>query len=536
MKRKIRRILLPVMILFLVVFGAVSAQASMWDFFGALPNTQAKAVKKNPKILFVGNSHTYMNNVPGMVKRLCEKNGISPQITTVVHGTYSLYDYAYPDKNDAEQVKLSKKLKLLLNNKKWDYVILQDRRYEGVTNTSRAKKAVQALRPLIKKSGAQMVFYLSWAPEKGHSDYSNGWASSPADYLSKKADLYYALADKYNAALAPSGIAFQRASTLFPELKLYSADKNHASVAGSYLSACVIYSTLFNKSPEGTAYYRALDGMSRAQSIQVCKKLQALAADVTVRGSSQDNARLRFSKSQVSVKSGSKTTLSYKIVSGNKSSRVVYWKSSDPKVASVSQSGKVTAHKAGKVTITARLSNNKTGSCTVVVKGSSGGTNANQLTLGSSQLLMYVGKTKTLQTSIDAKNLTFTSSNPKAVAVNAKGELTAKKAGKARITVTAKNGKKAFCDVTSIIPVKKIAFSNAKSGMKIKKGQTQKLSVTITPGNASVKTLKWSSNNTNVLQVSQTGKIKAVSKGTAVITAVTTDGTSRKIQIKIKVV
>ena len=236
------------------------------------------------------------------------------------------------------------------------------------------------------------------------------------------------------------------------------------------------------------------------------------------------------------MKSGSKTTFSYKIVSGNKSSRVVYWKSSDPKVASVSQSGKVTAHKAGKVTITARLSNNKTGSCTVVVKGSSGGTNANQLTLGSSQLLMYVGKTKTLQTSIDAKNLTFTSSNPKAVAVNAKGELTAKKAGKARITVTAKNGKKAFCDVTSIIPVKKIAFSNVKSGMKIKKGQTQKLSVTITPGNASVKTLKWNSNNTNVLQVSQTGKIKAVSKGTAVITAVTTDGTSRKIQIKIKVV
>ena len=44
MKRKIRRILLPVMILFLVIFGAVSPQASMWDFFGALRNTQAKAV------------------------------------------------------------------------------------------------------------------------------------------------------------------------------------------------------------------------------------------------------------------------------------------------------------------------------------------------------------------------------------------------------------------------------------------------------------------------------------------------------------
>lgn len=524
------------LILLLVVAGAASVQASTWDFFGALPSTQATAVKKNPKILFVGNSHTYINNVPSMVKNLCSKNGISAKITTVIHGGYSLYNYAYPDKSDSTQVKLSKKLKTLLKSKKWDYVILQDYRYGGLKNTAQTRKAVQALRPLIKKSGAQMVFCVTWAPKEGHSDYRNGWASSPNDYLSKKSDLFYALADKYKAALAPSGIAFMRANTLLPEIELYRSDKIHASVAGSYLSACVIYATLFNKSPEGTAYYPTIDGVSRSQSIQIGKKLQALAADVTVRGSTQDNAKLQFSSSQISVKSGSKRALSYKIVSGKKSTRVVSWSSSNSKVASVDKSGNVTAYMAGTAVITAKLSNNKTGSCTVVVTGGSGGTAAGQLTLGSRKLTMYVGKTKVLTANMDVSSLTFSSSNPKVVSVNAKGKLTAKKAGKARITVTTKDGKKAVCDVTSIIPVKKIAFSNAKSGMKIKQGQTQKLSVSITPNNASVKTLAWSSSNTGVLQVSQTGKIKAVSKGTAVITAVTTDGTNRKIQIKIKVV
>ena len=536
MKRKIRGVILPVMILLLVVTGAASVRASTWDFFGVLPSTQAKAVKKNPKILFVGNSHTYVNSVPTMVKKLCSKNGISAKITTVVHSGYSLYNYAYPDKSDSEQVRLSKKLKTLLKSKEWDYVVLQDYRYGGVKNTAQTKKAVQALQPLIKKSGAQMVFYVTWAPKEGHSDYRNGWAATPEDYLSKKADLFYALADKYKAALAPSGIAFMRANTLLPEVELYRSDKVHASTAGSYLSACVIYATLFNKSPEGTSYYPTIDGMSSSQSIRIGKKLQALAADVTVRGSTQDNAKLQFSRQQVSVKTGSKTALSYKIVSGNKSSRVVSWSSSNQKVASVDQSGNVTAYMAGTATITARLSNNKTGSCTVVVTGSSGGTAADQLTLGSRKLTMYVGKTKVLTTNMDVSSLTFSSGNPKVVSVNAKGKLTAKKAGKARITVTTKDGKKAVCDVTVIIPVKKIAFSNAKSDIKIRKGQTQKLSVSVTPNNASVKTLAWSSSNTGVLQVSQTGKVKAVSKGTAVITVVTTDGTNRKIQIKIKVV
>ncbi len=536
MKRKIRRVFLPVIIIFLVVFGAASVQASTWDFFGALPNTQAKAVKKKPKILFVGNSHTFVNNVPAMVKKLCQKDGISPEITTVVHGSYCLYYYAYPNKNNATQVKLSRQLKKLLRSQKWDYVVLQDIRYSGTRKTTETIKAVKALQPLIKKSGAQMVFYMTWAPEAGHVDYRRGWASSPTDYLSKKADLFYALADKYHAALAPSGIAFLRANTLLPEIELYSSDKNHASAAGSYLSACVIYATLFDKSPEGLSYYPTIDGVSRSRSIQIGKKLQAIAADVTVRGSRKDNAKLNFSSSQVSMKSGSKTALSYQIISGKKTTRIVSWKSSNPKVASVDSSGNVTAHMAGKTTITAKLSNNVTGSCTVVVTGSSGGTTAKQLTLDSTKLTMYVGKTKTLGTNMNAGSLKFTSSNPKVVSVNAKGQLSAKAAGKARITVKAKNGQTAVCTVTSIIPVKKIVFGNAKSGMSIKNGQTKRLIVTVSPSNASVKTLEWSSSNTGVLRVSQTGKIRAVAKGTAVITAVTTDGTNRKIQIRIKVV
>lgn len=523
----------------LVILGASSVQASAWNFFDALPKTQAKAVKKRPKILFVGNSHTFVNNMPEMLKKICNKNGISPQITTVVHGSYSLYQYAYPGKNKPEEVKLGKKLKKLLKSQKWDYVILQDRRYEALVNPVRMKKAVKALQPLIKKSGAQMVFYLTWPPKAGQADYRKGWASSPSDYLSRTADVYYTLAEKYKAALAPSGIAFYRASTILPEIELYNSDRKHASPAGSYLSACVIYATLFGKSPEGTAYYPAISGVSRQQCVQIGKSLQSLAADVTIRGSKKDRGTLRFTAAETVIKSGEKKKLSYQIVSGTSGTRVVSWYSDNKKAVTVDKSGNVTGHLPGTAKITARLSNNSTASCTVRVTkegASTGGTSL--LSLEKSSATVYVGKKMKLNVSSGgaAGGLKFVSSNAKIVSVDDKGVMTAKAAGNVHITVTAADGQTAVCDVRSIVAAKKISFSHAKSGLKLKKGQTKKLQVSFTPSKATVKTLKWSSGNPNVVKVFQSGKIKALKKGTAVITATTTDGTNLKIQIKIKVV
>ena len=90
--------------------------------------------------------------------------------------------------------------------------------------------------------------------------------------------------------------------------------------------------------------------------------------------------------------------------------------------------------------------------------------------------------------------------------------------------------------VTCGTQIKKISFANVKSGAKLKVGKSKTLKVKFKPSNASVKKLTWKSSNKKVLTVSKNGKIKAKKPGTAKITATTTDGSKKKITVKIKVV
>ena len=74
----------------------------------------------------------------------------------------------------------------------------------------------------------------------------------------------------------------------------------------------------------------------------------------------------------------------------------------------------------------------------------------------------------------------------------------------------------------SNVPVTKITLNKSSSQLSI--GKTETLSATITPSDATRKALTWSSSNTNVATVDGNGKVTAVGKGTAIITATATDG------------
>ena len=131
-----------------------------------------------------------------------------------------------------------------------------------------------------------------------------------------------------------------------------------------------------------------------------------------------------------------------KILSGDK---ITKWKSSNTKVATVSSKGKITAKATGKATITATTKKGAKASFKVVVQKSTVATK--KLTLNRKTVVLKTkGTSKTFQISVTRNPLTATdkitykSSNPRVVVVSSKGKLTAKKAGKATITV--KCGKK----------------------------------------------------------------------------------------------
>ena len=57
----------------------------------------------------------------------------------------------------------------------------------------------------------------------------------------------------------PAGLAFARAVSKQPVLKLYAPDKRHPSLAGTYLASCVVFAALTGRSPVGNSYLAAID-------------------------------------------------------------------------------------------------------------------------------------------------------------------------------------------------------------------------------------------------------------------------------------
>ena len=160
--------------------------------------------------------------------------------------------------------------------------------------------------------------------------------------------------------------------------------------------------------------------------------------------------------------------------------------------------------------------------------------------LPAKQLTLKKGKTFTLKPKVTvtgkiSKKVTYKTSNKKVVAVNAKGKITAKKKGTAKIYVISKADKKKKCTITVTVgtPVTKVKLNKTKSTMTVGKKQT--LKATVTPKKASSRAVVWKSSNKKVATVTSKGVVKAKKVGTVTITAIAKDGSGKKAACKITV-
>jgi hypothetical protein len=111
---------------------------------------------------------------------------------------------------------------------------------------------------IVRKHGAKPVFFMSWAYE-----------DTPT-MTAQLATAYTNAGNSHDALVIPAGLAFAKALFKRPNLNLYVADKRHPSLAGTYLAACTVYASLFNRSPEGNVYIAGL-------SPELAKFLQSVA-------------------------------------------------------------------------------------------------------------------------------------------------------------------------------------------------------------------------------------------------------------------
>lgn len=216
-------------------------------------------------------------------------------------------------------------------------------------------------------------------------------------------------------------------------------------------------------------------------------------------------AQLSLPASKLSLKSGSSQTLKANV---SPSGTPVSWSSNNTNVATVDQTGKITAKANGTATITAKAGD-ISASCTVTVT-----TDVSSVKMSKKTLSMDVGKKVTLKATVSPTTASSTkaswkTSNKKIATVGNDGKVTAKKPGTATITATI-GGKKATCKVT----VKGIS-KLSKTKVSLKRGKSITLKATTIPKKSKV---TWKTSNKKVATV-KNGKVTAKGKGTATITA-----------------
>lgn len=175
---------------------------------------------------------------------------------------------------------------------------------------------------------------------------------------------------------------------------------------------------------------------------------------------------IKITKTSVLLLKGQKTTLKIK-----NATETVAWSSSKTSVASVTQSGRITARKKGKATITARIGNIEK-KCKVTVESPK---------LNAKKISLNISQTKKLKLSGCKHTVKWATSNSYVAKVR-KGLVTAKNPGSAKITATA-HGKKFKCNVTVKKPaVQKILLEASAVQMELSEQKTIK--IIITPANA----------------------------------------------------
>ena len=189
---------------------------------------KVKQVRVPRKLLFIGNSFTARNDLPGLIAKLAAARGKSLEHHLISAGGASLRTHW----NAGEAGKAIEK-------GHYDRVVLQEQSTLPVKNAKRMHENIRLFDEVIKAAGSTTVLYMTWAR-------LNAPESQQAI-----TDAYTGVGRELGATIVPVGLAWQRFLRLHERPVLHDKDQSHPTVAGSYLAGCVFFAVLFQESPVG---------------------------------------------------------------------------------------------------------------------------------------------------------------------------------------------------------------------------------------------------------------------------------------------
>jgi hypothetical protein len=173
------------------------------------------------RILFIGNSHTYYNDMPELVASRARKCGYNCEVTMIAHPGWFL-----------EQHTKEPDVRFNIRYGHYDYVVLQEHAHPFGPE-EKFFSAVRILDGWIRESGARTVIYSTWARREEEFNQK------------QMNEAHRKIADEIGAILAPVGENWWTYKRTYPNLEMYDTDGAHASEFGSDFAAKYIWESVY---------------------------------------------------------------------------------------------------------------------------------------------------------------------------------------------------------------------------------------------------------------------------------------------------
>lgn len=212
------------------------------------------------KVLFLGNSYTYVNNLPLLVTGLAGAAGDSMQAEMNTPGGYTLGWEPIDHATDPTSLGL-------IANDTWDFVVLQEQSQIPSIPALRDScmfPGATVLRDAAKASDpcTQVLFFLTWGRQFGGMQcFTPNYCSADFTGFGHMQDSlsvsYKMIADSLDCPIAPVGEAWRFVINNYG-IVLHEGDQSHPNLKGSYLAACVFYGSVYSKPATGNSFTAGL--------------------------------------------------------------------------------------------------------------------------------------------------------------------------------------------------------------------------------------------------------------------------------------
>lgn len=224
-------------------------------------------------VLFVGNSYTYVNDLPLIISKLAVSTGDVFNYNSSAPGGYTLQGHS------TNVTTLS-----LIQQGGWDYVVLQDQSQRPSFPMSQVSVEVFPYAKILCDSirsaeqCAKPLFFMTWGRKYGDAGNCAYWPPV-CTYQGMDSLLnlrYRMLADSNDAYVSPVGAVWHYIIDNHATIDLYTSDNSHPSLSGSYAAACTFYSLIFQKDPTAISDDY---GLSAADALAIRNAAKLIAYD-----------------------------------------------------------------------------------------------------------------------------------------------------------------------------------------------------------------------------------------------------------------